>query len=180
MFWVPCCSFHNFFLCCPVMYLYVLSSVLLISLVFVVLSCYVSLCSEFRVAHFFSFLCAVLLCICIFWVPCCSFLYFLCVVLLCIFMFWVPCCSFHNFFVLSCYVSVCSEFRVAHFFRFCVLFCYVSLCSEFRVAHFFSFFLCCPVMYLYILRSVLLISIVLFCVVLLCIFMFWVPCCSFL
>ena len=116
MFWVPCCSFHNFFLCCPVMYLYVLSSVLLISLVFVVLSCYVSLCSEFRVAHFFSFLCAVLLCICIFWVPCCSFLYFLCVVLLCIFMFWVPCCSFHNI------------------------------------------FLCCPVMYLYVLSSVLLIS----------------------
>jgi hypothetical protein len=74
MFWVPCCSFHNFFLCCPVMYLYVLSSVLLISLVCFVLSCYVSLCSEFRVAHFFSFVRGVLLCIFMFWVPCCSFL----------------------------------------------------------------------------------------------------------
>ena len=78
MFWVPCCSFHNFFVCCPVMYLYVLRSVLLISLVFFVLSCYVSLCSEFRVAHF---------------------IILFCVVLLCIFMFWVPCWSFHNLFV---------------------------------------------------------------------------------
>jgi hypothetical protein len=113
MFWVPCCSFHNFCLCCPVMYLYVLSSVLLISLVFswcpvmylyvlssvllislfvFVLSCYVSVCSEFRVAHFFSFCCVVLLCIFMFWVPCCSFLYLLCVVLLFVFMFWIPCC----------------------------------------------------------------------------------------
>ena len=133
-------------------------SVLLISLVFFVLSCHLSLCSELRVAHFFSF--CVLSC----YVSVCSefrvahFFSFFCVVLLCICMFWVPCCSFHNFFVLSCYVSVCSEFRVAHFFRFCVLFCYVSLCSVFRVAHFFCFFR----------------------VVLLCVFMFWVPCCSFL
>ena len=104
-------------LCCPIMYLYVLSSVLLISLVFFVLSCYVSLCFEFRVAYFFSF---------------CR------VVLLCIFMFWVPCCSFHNCFS------------------------------------------CCPVMYLYVLNSVLLIFLGFFCVVLLCVFMFWVPCCSFL
>ena len=74
MFWVPCCSFHNFFLCCPVMYLYVLSSVLLISLVFCVLSWYVSLCSEFRVAYFFSFFPVVLSCIFMFWVPCCLFL----------------------------------------------------------------------------------------------------------
>jgi hypothetical protein len=84
--------------------------------IFFVLSCYVSLCSESRVAHFFSF------------------------------------------FVLSCYVSVCSEFRVAHFFSFFVLSCYVSVCSEFRVTHFFSFFFSCPDMYLYVLCSVLLIS----------------------
>jgi hypothetical protein len=37
------------------MCLYVLSSVLLIFLVVFVLSCYVCLCSAFRVAHFFSF-----------------------------------------------------------------------------------------------------------------------------
>ena len=87
--------FFSFFLCCPVMYLYVLSSVLLISLVFFVLSCYVSLClssvllislvflccpvmyslcSVFRVAHFFSFVSVVLLCVFMFCVPCCSFL----------------------------------------------------------------------------------------------------------
>jgi hypothetical protein len=36
-----CCSFHNFFLCCPVMYLYVLSSVLLISFVLCVVLLYV-------------------------------------------------------------------------------------------------------------------------------------------
>ena len=157
MLWVPCCSFLYFVLCCPVMCLYVLSSVLLISLVFFVLSWYVSLCSEFRVAHFFSL------------------------------------------FVLSYYVSLCSEFRVTYFFSF--LSCYVSLCFEFRVAYFFSFcrvvllcifmfwvpccsfhncFSCCPVMYLYVLSSVLLIFLGFFCVVLLCVFMFWVPCCSFL
>jgi hypothetical protein len=51
------------FLCCPVMCLYVLTSVLLISLVFFVLSCYVSLCSEFRVAHFIICFCVVLLCV---------------------------------------------------------------------------------------------------------------------
>jgi hypothetical protein len=51
------------FFCCPVMYLYVLSSMLLISLDFFVLSSYVSLCSEFRVAYFFSFVRGVLLCI---------------------------------------------------------------------------------------------------------------------
>jgi hypothetical protein len=50
-------------LCCPIMCLYVLSSVLLISLVFFVLSCYVSLCSEFRVANFCIFFRVVLLCI---------------------------------------------------------------------------------------------------------------------
>jgi hypothetical protein len=61
-------------LCCPIMYLYVLSSVLLISLFFFVLSCYVSLCSEFRVAHFFSFFRVVLVCVFMFLVPCCSFL----------------------------------------------------------------------------------------------------------
>jgi hypothetical protein len=55
-----------FLLCCPVMCLYVLSSVLLISLVFFVLSCYVSLCSEFRVAHFIIVFRVVLLCICMF------------------------------------------------------------------------------------------------------------------
>jgi hypothetical protein len=38
------------------------------------LSCYVSVCSEFRAAHFFSFFLVVLICICMFWVPCCSFL----------------------------------------------------------------------------------------------------------
>jgi hypothetical protein len=162
------------------MCLYVLSSVLLISLVFFLLSCHVSLCSEFRVAYFFNFCCAILLCVFMFWVPCCSFHNFLCVVLLCIFMFWVPCCSFHNFFlycpvmylyvlssvllislvfcVLSWYVSLCSEFRVAYFFSFfpVVLLCVFMFCV--RVAHFCSFFFSCPVMYLYVLSSVLLIS----------------------
>jgi hypothetical protein len=38
------------------------------------LSCYVSVCSEFRVAHFCRFFCVVLLCVFMFWVPCCSFL----------------------------------------------------------------------------------------------------------
>jgi len=70
------------------MHLYVVSSVLLISLVFFVLSCYVSLCFEFHVAHFFSFFC------------CCPVIYlyvlssvlllffvFFCAVLLCVFMF---------------------------------------------------------------------------------------------
>ena len=74
MFWVPCCLFLLFFSCCPVMCLYVLSSVLVISLVFFVLSCYVSLCSEFRVAYFFSFFRVDLLCVFMFWVPCCLFL----------------------------------------------------------------------------------------------------------
>jgi hypothetical protein len=124
------------------MCLYVLSSVLLISLVFFLLSCHVSLCSEFRVAYFFNFCCAVLLCVFMFWVPCCSFHNFLCVVLLCIFMFWVPCCSFHNF---LCVVLLC-------IFMF-----WVPCCS------FHNFFLYCPVMYLYVLSSVLLISLV-FCV----------------
>ena len=74
------------FLCCPVMCLYVLISVLLISLVCFALSCYVSLCSEFRVAHFFSF-----------FVLSCN----------------VALCSefrvthFFSFFVLSCYVALC-------------------------------------------------------------------------
>ena len=67
-----------------------------------------------------------------------------------------------GFFVLSCYVSVYSEFRVAHFYSFVLFSCYVSLCSEFRVAH-FIIFLCCPVMYLYVLNSVLLISLFLLC-----------------
>ena len=125
------------FLYCPVMYLYVLSSVLLISFVFCVLSWYVSLCSEFRVAYFFSFF------------P---------VVLLCVFMFCVRVAHFFSFFVLSCYVSVCSEFRVAHFFSFFfVLSCYVSVCSEF-VLLISLVFLCCPAMCLYVLSSVLLIS----------------------
>jgi hypothetical protein len=62
------------------------------------LSCYVSVCSEFRVAHF-------IICFC--------------VVLLCVFMFWVRVTHFFSFFVLSCYVSLCSEFRVAYFFSFC-------------------------------------------------------------
>ena len=57
------------------MCLYVLSSVLLISLVFFVFSCYVSLCSEFLVVHFFSLFCVVLLCIFMFWVPCCNLRY---------------------------------------------------------------------------------------------------------
>ena len=147
------------FLCCPVMCLYVLNSVLLISLAFFVLSCYVSVCSEFRVAHFFSFVCAVLLCIFMFWVPCCSFLlFFLCCPVMYLYVLSSVLLISFVFFVLSCYVSLCSEFRVAHFFSFFVLSCYVSLCSEFRVAYFFSFF---PID-------------------LLCVFMFWVPCCSFL
>jgi hypothetical protein len=92
------------FLCCPVMYLYVLSSVLLISLVCFVLSCYASVCSEFRVAYFFSFF--VLSC----YVSLCS-------------EFRVA--HFYSFFVLSCYVSLCSGFRVAHFIIFV---CAVLLC----------------------------------------------------
>ena len=51
------------FLCCPVMCLYVLNTVLLISLVFLSCPVYVSLCSEFRVAHFFSLFSVVLLCV---------------------------------------------------------------------------------------------------------------------
>jgi hypothetical protein len=39
-----------------------------------VLSCYVSVCSEFRVAHFFIFFCVVLVCVFLFWVPCYLFL----------------------------------------------------------------------------------------------------------
>jgi hypothetical protein len=98
------CSFHKKCLCFPVMYLYVLSSLLLISYFFFVLSCYVSVCSEFRVAHFFSF----------FVVSC-----------------YVSLCSefrvvhFFSFFVLSCFVSLCSEFRVADFI---ICFCVVLLC----------------------------------------------------
>jgi hypothetical protein len=59
-----------------------------------VLSCYVSVCSEFRVAHFFSFF--LLSC----YVSLCSefrvalFIIFFCVVLLCVFMFWFRFCSF--------------------------------------------------------------------------------------
>ena len=125
------------FVCCPVMCLYVLSSVLLISLVFFVLSCYVSLCSEFRVTHFFCFF--VLSC----YVSLCSefrvayFFSFCCAILLCVFMFWVPCCSFHNLFV-------CCP----------VMYLYV-LSSVLLISLVFS---CCPVMYLYVLSSVLLIS----------------------
>ena len=78
------------FLCCPIMCLYVLSSVL---------SYYVSVRSEF---------CVVLLCVSTFWVLCCPImcLYVLssvlsyyvsvrsefCVVLLCVSTFWVLCC----------------------------------------------------------------------------------------
>jgi hypothetical protein len=126
---------------------------------FFVLSCYVSLCSEFRVAHFFTFFCAVLLCICMFWVPCCSFLlFFSCCPVMCLYVLSSVLLISFVFFVFSCFVSFCSEFCVAFFFSFCVLSCYVSLCSEFRVAHFIT-------------KN---------CVVLLCICMFWVPCCSFL
>ena len=71
------------------------------------LSCYVSLCSEFHIAHFFSFLCCpvttmyVSLCsefrVCLpqffYGVRVVHFFSFFCVVLLCIFMFWVPCCN---------------------------------------------------------------------------------------
>ena len=147
------------FLCCPVMYLYVLSSVLLISLVFVVLSCYVFLCSEFRVAYFFSFFRVVLLCIFMLWFPCCSFhKFFSCCPVMYLYVLSSVLLISLFFFVLSCYVSLCSEFRVAHFFSFFVLSCYVSLCFKFRVAHFIN----------------------LFCFVLLCICMFWVPCCFFL
>ena len=221
MFWVPCCSFHNFVLCCPVMYLYVLSSVLLISLVFLVLSCYVSLCSEFRVAHFIIFF-IVLLCIFMFWVPCWSFHnLFLCCSVMCLYVlgsvllisFVFVCCPVIClyvlssvllislvFFVLSCYVSLCSEFRVAYFFSFfrvvllCIFMFWVPCCSFHNLflccyvmclyilssVLLISFlFVCCPVMCLYVLSSVLLISKFL-CVVLLCIFMFWVPCCLFL
>jgi hypothetical protein len=101
------------------MYLYVLSSVLLNSLVFFVLTSYLSLCSEFRVAHFFSFF--VLSC----YVSLCS-------------VFRVA--HFFSCYASSCYVSLCSVFRVAHFFSFFALSCYISLCSKFHVAHFFSFF----------------------------------------
>jgi hypothetical protein len=184
-FYVSLCSefrvTHFFsFLCCPVMYLYVLSSVLLISLVFVVLFCYVSLCFEFRVAYFFSFFRVVLLCIFMFWVPCCSFHNcFSCCPVMCLYVLssvlpislvflYCPvmylyvlssvllislvflCCSVMCFFVLRSVLLISLGFFV--------LFCFVSLFSEFRVAHFFSFF----------------------CVVLLCVFMFWVPSCSFL
>ena len=134
------------------MYLYVLSSVLLISLVFFVLTCYVSLCSEFRVAHFYSF------------VLCCPimYLYVLSSVLLISLDF--MCCS-----VICLYVLNSMLLNSLVFF---VLSCYVSVCSEFRVAYFFFFFFCCPVMYIYVLSSVLLISFGFFCVVLLCIFIF--------
>ena len=180
MFCVPCSSFHNLF----------------------VLSCYVSLCSEFRVAYFFSFFCAVLLCVFMFWVPCCLFLLFFPVVLLCIFMFWVPCCSFHNF-CLCCpvmYLYVLSSVLLISFVFVCcpvmylyvmssvllislvffLLSCYVSLCSEFRVAHFIIIFfvLSCYVSLCSEFRVAH--FIICFCVVLLCVFMFWVPCYSFL
>ena len=72
------------------------------------------------------------------------------------------------FVVLSCYVSLCSEFRVAHFVSFYRV---VLLCVfMFRVAHFFRFLLCCPVMYLYILSSVLLISLVFLCCSVMCLY----------
>jgi hypothetical protein len=118
--------FFSLSLCCPVMCLYVLSSVLLISLVFFMLSCYVSLCSEFRVAHFFSLFCVVLLCVFMFWVPCCSFhKVFLCCPVMCLYVLSSVLLIFLVFFVLSCYVSLCSEFRVAHFFS---VFYVVLLC----------------------------------------------------
>jgi hypothetical protein len=125
------------------------------------LSCYVSLCSEFRVGHFIICFCVVLLCFFMFWVRVAHFFsFFLCWPIMClyvlssvllisiVFLFscYVSLCSefrvahFFSFFVLSCYVSLCSVFRVAHFFSFYVSSCYVSLCSVFRVAHFFSFF----------------------------------------
>jgi hypothetical protein len=50
-----------------------------------------------------------------------------------------------------------------------VLSYYASVCSEFRVAHFLSFF-CCPVMYLYVLSSVLLISLVFLCCPVMCLY----------
>ena len=136
------------------------------------LSFYVSLCSEFRVAHFFSLFCVVLLCIFMFCVHVAHFFSFLCCPVMYLYVLSSVLLISLVFFVLSCYVSLCSEFRVAYFIKkklccpvMCLyvlssvllislvcflLSCYVSLCSEFRVAHFFS----------------------LFCVVLLCIFMF--------
>ena len=159
MFWVPCCSFLYFF----------------------VLFCYLSLCSEFRVAYFFCFFRVVLLCICMFWIPCCLFLLlFSCCPVMCLYVLSSVLLISLVFFVLSCYVSLCSEFRVAYFFSFfrvvllCVFMFWVPCCS------FHKFVLFCPVMYLYVLSSVLLISLGFFCVVLLCICMFSVPCCSFL
>ena len=119
--------------------------VLLFSLVFYVLSYYVSLCSEFRVAHFFSFLCFPVTTI---YVPLCSefrfcwpgflmgsvLLIFLVfgVVLLCIFMFWVPCCNLHYdirkkvcvvFFVYRCLSFV--------FFHFIIVFPLPNTASDY-------------------------------------------------
>ena len=109
------------------MYLYVLSSVLLISLVFCVLSCYVSVYSEFRVAHFISF------------------------------------------FVLSCYVSLCSEFRGVHFYIFvCCPVMYLYVLSSVLLIS--KCFLCYPVMYLYVLSSVLLLSLVFSCCPVMCLY----------
>ena len=178
------------FFCCPVICLYVLSSVLLISYVFVVLPCLVSWWCEFRVAHFFSLFCVVLLCVFMFWVRgvfCCP--------LRCLYLLSSVLFISVGFFVLSCYVSLCSEFRVAHFLSFCCFALFVSWFCEFCVAHFFSLFcvvLICGFMFwvpwdvFVFLLGVFMFFVpccsflLFFCVVLLCVFIFWVPCCSFL
>jgi len=111
------------------MCLYVLSSVLLISLVFFVLSCNVALCSEFVLLIFLVFRVVLLqkyMC-----------LYVLSSVLLislvfCVVLFQKCMCLY----VLSSVFADPGFFygvHVAHFSSFFVLFCYVSLCSEFRV-----------------------------------------------
>ena len=90
------------------MCLYVLSSVLLISLVFFVLSCYVSLCSEFRVAHFFSFfVCCPVMCLYVLSSVLLISLVFLCCPVICLYVLSSVLLISLGFFVLSCYVALC-------------------------------------------------------------------------
>jgi hypothetical protein len=132
---------------------------LLISLVFFVLSCYVSVYSEFRVAHFYSF------------VLCCPVMYlyvlssvllisivFMCCSIICLYVLNSMLLNSLVFFVLSCYVSLCSEFRVAYFFFFFLVSCffYFYFVSVLPILCIFCLGPCCS-------------SIVIFC---------WGPCCS--
>ena len=112
-----------------IMCLYVLSSVLLISLVFFVLSCNVALCSEFVLLIFLVFRVVLLqkyMC-----------LYVLSSVLLISFVFCVVLLQ-----KCMCLYVLSSVFADPGFFY------------GVHVAH-FSSFLCCSVMYLYVLSSVL-------------------------